>query len=101
MNTANQQKVKPNFFLSAQTSSSGQQSRHPAARLWSSAVRAVVLGKQPEILLLALSKNWASHSAPKACAKEAKEVYNAEDLKYTTPAAFQTEKKKKQNQTQP
>lgn len=60
---------------------------------------AVVLGKQPEILLLPLSKNWASHSAPKVCAKEAKEVYNAEDLKYTTLTAFQMKKKeKKQNQ---
>lgn len=60
---------------------------------------AVVLGKQPEILLLPLSKNWASHTAPKACAKEAKEVYNAKGLKYTTPTAFQTKKRK--NKTKP
>lgn len=53
---------------------------------------AVVPGKQPEVLSLPFSKNWASHSALKACAKEAKEIYNAEDLKHTTPTAFETDK---------
>lgn len=52
-----------------------------------------VLGKQPEILSLPFSKNWARHSAPKACAKEAKEVYNAVDLKCSTSTPFPTGKK--------
>lgn len=30
----------------------------------------VILGMEPEILSLPFSKNWASHSAPKACAKK-------------------------------